>query len=53
MQNGGLKPKAARTIKEFREDNPEVDEKTFRTVIADAVADNSNPKFRADVRAQS
>ncbi|WP_447602837.1 hypothetical protein [Nitrospira sp. Nam80] len=52
VQNGGIKPKAAQVIRDFRDDNPDADELTFRTVIADAVADHSNPKFKEDVRAR-
>jgi peptidoglycan hydrolase-like protein with peptidoglycan-binding domain len=52
VQNGGINRKAAQAIQDFRDNNPDEDELTFRTIIADAVADQSNPKFKEDVRAR-
>ena len=52
VQNGGLRSQAKRRIETFREEHSEADEQTFRTVIADAVADAALPRFREDVRAR-
>lgn len=52
VQNGGLKQSAEETVDEFRQNNPSASEEDLRRIIADAVADSSDPQYREDVRAR-
>jgi hypothetical protein len=50
VQNGGISDPAERQIRNAISGHPSGSERDLRTVIANAVADHSNPDYRQDVR---
>ena len=52
VQNGGVKPEAARTLDPFLRPNEEVPEKEIREAVAQAVAKQALPRYRDDVLAR-
>lgn len=49
VQNGGVDSKKAQLIKKAINDNPDVNGKDRLVLLATAIADGSNPKYREDV----
>ena len=52
VQNGGIKERALETIKKEQSEQPVTSERELRIIIANAVADNSRPAYREDVRSR-
>jgi hypothetical protein len=52
VQNGGVNGPKGEAIKKALQENPNASDRTRLSLIADAIADNSNPTFKEDVRSR-